>query len=65
MQNKHSTPPSLMSSPESSFLNLIFISDSLDDFRMLILSFFEDLFSLSQIAFFIAGFFDSEKDFFA
>ena len=51
MQTKHSASPSFMSSPESSFSYSISISDSLDDYCMPNLSFFEDLFSLFQVAF--------------
>jgi hypothetical protein len=40
-----------MSSPESSFSNSVSISDSLDDFGMPPLSFFEDLYFLFQIVF--------------
>ena len=45
MQNKHSASPLLVSSPES-FTNVISISDSLDDFCLPTLSFFEDILSL-------------------
>ena len=50
VQYKLSTSPSLMLSPESSFSNSISISVSLDDSCMLTLPFFEDLYSLFQIA---------------
>ena len=50
MQYKLSASPSLMLSPESSFSNSISISVSLDDSCMLTLPFFEDLYSLFQIA---------------
>ena len=65
MQDKHSASPSLMSSPESSFSNSISISDSLDDFCMPILPLFEDLLLFVPNSLFIAGFFESEKDFFS
>ena len=56
--------PSLMLSPELSFSNSISISVSLDDSCMPTLIFFEDLLLSVPNSLFIAGFFDSENDFF-
>lgn len=57
--NKHSTSPSLTSSPERSLSNSIPITDSLDDSCMFTLRLFEEFFCSKQI--FTAGFFDSYK----
>ena len=54
MQNEQSASPSLMSSPQSSFSNSISVSDSLDDFYMPVLSFFENFLSLFHIAFLLS-----------
>ena len=64
MQYKFSASTSLMLSPESSFSNSISISVSLDDSCMPTLRFFEELLLFVPNSLFIAGFFDSEKDFF-
>jgi len=64
VKNKDCASPSLMTSVEL-FSNPISISDSLDDSCMPTLPFFEELLLFVPNSLFIAGFFDSEKDFFS
>jgi len=65
VQYKFSVSPALMLSPESSFSNSISISFSLDDPCMPFLPYSEDLSLFVPDRLFIAGLFDSEKNFFS